>query len=78
MAWTRRCLNGLDFRRGPQFLVDRLGDSLAFYEQSLGFERDFVYEDFYASGSRDGAANTIGIEGSFVAERVRLSSRVEI
>ena len=39
----------------PQFLVDRLGDALAFYEQRLGFERDFVYQDFYASVSRDGA-----------------------
>ena len=27
----------------PQFLVDRLEDALAFYEQRLGFDRDFVY-----------------------------------
>ncbi len=39
----------------PQFLVERLDDALAFYEQRLGFERDFVYQDFYASVSRDGA-----------------------
>jgi uncharacterized glyoxalase superfamily protein PhnB len=39
----------------PQFLVDRLADALAFYEQRLGFERDFVYQNFYASVSRDGA-----------------------
>ena len=30
----------------PQVLVDRLDDALAFYEQRLGFDRDFVYEDF--------------------------------
>lgn len=44
----------------PQFLVRRLGDALAFYEQRLGFRCDFVYEDFYASVSRDGA--TIHLE----------------
>lgn len=39
----------------PQFLVDDLARALAFYEQSLGFRRDFVHDDFYASVSRDGA-----------------------
>jgi uncharacterized glyoxalase superfamily protein PhnB len=39
----------------PQLLVDKLDDALTFYEERLGFERDFVYEDFYASVSRDGA-----------------------
>jgi uncharacterized glyoxalase superfamily protein PhnB len=39
----------------PQFLVEKLNDSLAFYEQRLGFSCDFVYQDFYASVSRDRA-----------------------
>ena len=39
----------------PQFLVADLAVALSFYEQRLGFHRDFVYEDFYASVSRDGA-----------------------
>lgn len=39
----------------PQFLVSNLGDAIAFYEARLGFTRDFVYGDFYASVSRDGA-----------------------
>ena len=39
----------------PQFLVDALAPSLAFYETRLGFARDFVYEGFYASVSRDRA-----------------------
>jgi len=39
----------------PQFLVEKLEDSLAFYERRLGFSRDFVYEGFYASVSRDRA-----------------------
>jgi catechol 2,3-dioxygenase-like lactoylglutathione lyase family enzyme len=39
----------------PQFLVENLNDSLTFYEQRLGFASDFVYENFYASVSRDRA-----------------------
>jgi uncharacterized glyoxalase superfamily protein PhnB len=39
----------------PQFLVHDLADAVAFYEQQLGFRCDFVYENFYASVSRDGA-----------------------
>ena len=39
----------------PQFLVDVLERSLRFYEERLGFTRDFVYEGFYASVSRGGA-----------------------
>lgn len=39
----------------PQFLVEKLDDSVAFYEQRLGFSCDFVYEGFYAGVSRDGA-----------------------
>jgi len=39
----------------PQFLVSKLGEALAFYENRLGFQRDFVYADFYASVSRGGA-----------------------
>ena len=39
----------------PQFLVDRLDEALTYYKERLGFVCDFVYEDFYASVSRDGA-----------------------
>jgi uncharacterized glyoxalase superfamily protein PhnB len=39
----------------PQFLVGKLADALLFYEDRLGFQRDFVYADFYASVSRGGA-----------------------
>jgi uncharacterized glyoxalase superfamily protein PhnB len=38
----------------PQFLVDDLSASIAYYRDKLGFETDFVYESFYASVSRDG------------------------
>jgi len=58
----------------PQFLVDRLDDALAFYEQRLGFERDFVYEDFYASVSRDGAVIHLKCAPKLQAERARRRS----
>ena len=38
----------------PQFLVDELAVALEYYNTSLGFQTDFVYESFYASVSRDG------------------------
>ena len=42
-------------KASPQFLVDDLDVATAFYETRLGFTRDFVYEGFYASVTRDGA-----------------------
>lgn len=53
----------------PQFLVDRLDDALAFYEQRLGFECAFVYEGFYASVSRDGAVIHLKCAPKLQAER---------
>ena len=53
----------------PQFLVDGLGESLAFYEERLGFSRDFIYEDFYASVSRDGAVIHLKSAPKLEAER---------
>src|SRR5262245_48978092 len=38
----------------PQFLVDDLTVAVEYYQHKLGFDLDFVYESFYASGSRDG------------------------
>jgi uncharacterized glyoxalase superfamily protein PhnB len=38
----------------PQFLVEDLERAIAYYRDRLGFTLDFVYEDFYASVSRDG------------------------
>ena len=40
----------------PQFLVDDIAASTAFYRDKLGFQIDFVYDDFYASVSRDDCA----------------------
>ncbi len=38
----------------PQFLVDDLDATLAFYKDVLGFHVDFVYENFYAGISLGG------------------------
>jgi len=54
----------------PQFLVDDLPAALAFYETRLGFQIDFVYDDFYASVSRDGATLHLKCAPKLQPERV--------
>lgn len=39
----------------PQFLVDDLEASVAYYRDALGFDVDFMYESFYGAVSRNGA-----------------------
>jgi catechol 2,3-dioxygenase-like lactoylglutathione lyase family enzyme len=58
----------------PQFLVSNLRDTLTFYEERLGFVRDFVYADFYASVSRDGAAIHLKCAPKLEAERAHRKS----
>ena len=53
----------------PQFLVERLDASVAFYEERLGFSCDFVYEGFYASVSRDRAVIHLKCAPKLAAER---------
>ena len=40
----------------PQFIVDDLEVAMAYYRDRLGFDVDFIYDDFYASVSRNGFA----------------------
>jgi len=58
----------------PQFLVEKLAESLAFYEQRLGFACDFVYEGFYASVSRDRAVIHLKCAPKLDAERAHRKS----
>ena len=58
----------------PQFLVSELSDAIAFYEQRLGFQSDFVYSDFYASVSRGGAAIHLKCAPKLEAERAHRKS----
>lgn len=53
----------------PQFLVSKLSDAIAFYEERLGFTTDFVYGGFYASVSRDGAPIHLKCAKKLEAER---------
>ena len=58
----------------PQFLVDKLDESVAFYEHRLGFSCDFVYERFYASVSRDRAVIHLKCAPKLEAERAHRRS----
>lgn len=53
----------------PQFLIDDMPRSLDYYSQRLGFQVDFVYDDFYASVSRDGHAIHLKCAPKTVADR---------
>lgn len=54
----------------PQFLVDDLSASIAYYRDRLGFEPDFVYESFYASVSRTGFSIHLKCAPKTVADRI--------
>jgi len=58
----------------PQFLVNELDDTIAFYEECLGFTTDFIYGDFYASVSRDGAPIHLKCAPELDAERAHRRS----
>ena len=53
----------------PQFLVNDLDEAIAFYKERLGFTTDFVYGDFYAGVSRDGAVIHLKCAPKLDAER---------
>jgi hypothetical protein len=61
----------------PQFLVDRLDDAMAFYEQRLGFERDAAAASSprgsRVSGSSRGSS-PLGSDCGFGLEHFRLFS----
>src|SRR5262245_11763160 len=41
-------------KMSPQFLVTDLARSIEYYTKKLGFEVEFMYEDFYAGIIKDG------------------------
>ena len=41
-------------KMSPQFLVSDIGRSIEFYTKKLGFEVDFLHEDFYAGIIKNG------------------------
>ena len=58
----------------PQFLVTEFGDALSFYSDQLGFAIDFMYNDYYASVSRDGARIHLKRAPKLEAERIHRKS----
>ena len=53
----------------PLLLVADLDRSLEFYVQNLGFEVDFLYEDFYAGIIKDGFSIHLKLAESSADER---------
>ena len=53
----------------PQFLVDDLDESVAYYRGKLGFDLRFRYEDFYAEVARDGCALHLKCAPKTVSDR---------
>lgn len=53
----------------PQFLVDDLDRTIAYYRDKLGFTVDFNYDSFYASVSRDGFAIHLKCAPKTIADR---------
>lgn len=53
----------------PQFLVDDLGRSLAFYVEQLGFTQAIAWQDSYASVERDGQSIHLKRASKIAADR---------
>ncbi len=53
----------------PQLVVADLDRSLDFYTHVLGFEIDFIYEDFYASIIRDSYSIHLKLGSTAIEER---------
>ncbi len=54
----------------PQLLVDDLERAMGYYRDQLGFQVEFVYDDFYASVARDGFAIHLKHGARLEAERL--------
>ena len=55
----------------PQFLVDDLPTACSYYKDRLGFNVDFIYEDFYAGLSRDSVVLHLKCAPKTVSDRQR-------
>ena len=56
-------------KMSPQFLVADINRSIDFYTKKLGFEMDFLYEDFYAGVSKDGFTIHLKVGKPSIEER---------
>jgi len=53
----------------PQLIVADINRSIEFYTKKLGFEMDFLYEDFYAGISKDGFTIHLKVGKPSIEER---------
>ena len=53
----------------PQLIVADITRSIEFYTNKLGFEKDFLYEDFYAGISKDGFTIHLKVGKPSIEER---------
>ena len=56
-------------KMSPQLVVEDINRSIDFYTKKLGFEMDFIYEDFYAGVSKDGFTIHLKIGKPSIEER---------
>jgi len=56
-------------KMSPQLVVEDINRSIDFYTKKLGFEMDFLYEDFYAGVSKDGFTIHLKIGKPSIEER---------
>jgi len=64
----------------PLFVVTDLERSIEFYTKQLGFNIDFLYEDFYAGIVKDGFSIHLKLGTPFVEERKskRINESIDI
>jgi catechol 2,3-dioxygenase-like lactoylglutathione lyase family enzyme len=56
-------------KMSPQLIVADINRSIDFYTNKLGFEMDFLYEDFYAGISKDGFTIHLKVGKPSIEER---------
>ncbi len=62
----------------PLLLVSDLKHSIEFYTKKLGFDVDFLYEDFYAGIIKDGYSIHLKINETFIKNRENSRSKEDI
>ena len=56
-------------KMSPQILVTDIGRSIEFYTKKLGFDLDFLYEDFYAGIIKNGYSIHLKLGNPLTEER---------
>lgn len=65
-------------KMSPLLLVSDLKHSIEFYTKKLGFDVDFLYEDFYAGIIKDGYSIHLKINETFIKNRENSRSKEDI